>query len=181
VNPLRTVGGRLALALLVVVGGSLAIVYLIVVPLYRTSLVDTRLKDLRHRVEAIADKPRDAPGEVFPSTTWIEDEATPEADGARVVIFSGPPLVEPVADSNSGTSRDVEHDPLVRRAAGSRGIISDAVNRDGSTYAEAAVSLKGTVLLLTTPLHNDLSSVSVVRSRVLLAASLATAFAIAMG
>jgi hypothetical protein len=75
VSPLRTVGGRLALALLVVVGGSLAIVYLIVVQSYRGSLVDSRLDDLRHRIEKIAAKPRDAPGEVFPSTTWIEDEA----------------------------------------------------------------------------------------------------------
>jgi signal transduction histidine kinase len=181
VNPLRTVGGRLALALLVVVGGSLAIVYLIVVPLYRSSLVDSRLKDLRHRAEAIADKPRNAPGEVFPSTTWIEDEAIPAAEGARVVLFGAPPLVEPVADSNGGTSRDVEHDPLVRRAAASRRIVSAAVNRDGSTYAEAAVSLRGPVLLLATPLHDDLASVSVVRSRVLLAASLATAFSIALG
>jgi signal transduction histidine kinase len=181
VNPLRTVGGRLALALLVVVGGSLAIVYLIVVPLYRSSLVDSRLKDLRHRVEAIADKPRSASGEVFPSTTWIEDEAIPSAEGARVVLFGAPPLVEPVADSNGGTSRDIEHDPLARRAAVSHGIVSDAVNRDGSTYAEAAVSLKGPVLLLATPLHDELASVSVVQSRVLLAASLATAFSIAVG
>jgi two-component system, OmpR family, sensor kinase len=181
VNPLRTVGGRLALALLVVVGGSLAIVYLIAVPFYRSSLVDSRLKDLRHRVEAIADKPRNAPGEVFPSTTWIEDEAIPAADGARVVLFGAPPLVEPVADSNGGTSRDVEHDSLARRAAISHGIVSAPVNRDGSTYAEAAVSLKGPVLLLTTPLHDDLASVSVVRSRVLLAAVLATAFSIAAG
>jgi signal transduction histidine kinase len=181
VNPLRTVGGRLALALLVVVGGSLAIVYLIAVPFYRSSLVDSRLKDLRHRVEAIADKPRNAPGEVFPSTTWIEDEALPAADGARVVLYGAPPLVEPVADSNGGTSRDVEHDPLARQAATSRGIVSAAVNRDGSTYAEAAVSLKGPVLLLTTPLHDDLASVSVVRSRILLAAVLATAFSIAAG
>ena len=180
-NPLRTVGGRLALALLVVVGGSLAIVYLIVVPLYRSSLVDSRLKDLRHRVEAIADKPRSAPGEVFPSASWIEDEALPSADGARVVVFSAPPLVEPVADSNGGTSRDVEHDPLARRASRSRGIVSAAVTRDGSTYAESAVSLKGSVLLLATPLHDDLASVSVVRSRVLLAATLATAFAIVLG
>ena len=37
-NPLRSVGGRLALALLVVVGGALAIVYLIVVPSYQSSL-----------------------------------------------------------------------------------------------------------------------------------------------
>ncbi len=180
-NPFRTVGGRLALALLVVVGGSLAIVYLIVVPSYRSSLVGSRLKDLRHRVEQIAAKPRDAPGEVFPSATWIEDEAAPAASGARVVVFSAPPLLEPVADSNGGTSRDVERDPLARRAARSRGVVSAAVTRDGSTYAEAAVSLKGPVLLVATPLHDDLASVAVVRSRVLVAASLATAFAIAVG
>ncbi len=55
------------------------------------------------------------------------------------------------------------------------------MTRDGSTYAEAAVSFRGPVLLVATPLHDDLSSVAVVRSRVLLAASLATAFAIALG
>ena len=86
-----------------------------------------------------------------------------------------------MADSNGGTSRDVEHDPLARRAARSRGVVSAAVTRDGSTYAEAAVSLKGPVLLVATPLHDDLASVAVVRSRVLVAASLATAFAIALG
>ncbi len=180
-NPFRTVGGRLALALLVVVGGSLAIVYLIVVPSYRSSLVDSRLKDLRHRVEQIAAKPRGSSGEVFPSASWIEDEAAPSASGARVVVFSALPLLEPVADSNGGTSRDIEHDPLVRRAARSSGVVSAAVTRDGSTYAEAAVSLRGPVLLVAAPLHDDLSSVAVVRSRVLLAAILATAFTIAAG
>jgi signal transduction histidine kinase len=181
VNPLRTVGGRLALALLVVVGGALAIVYLIVVPLYRSSLVDSRLRELRSTVEKIADRPRNGAGEVFPSDAWIQDEALPAAAGARVVLFSPPPLMGVAADSNGGTSRDIERDPLARRAARSPGIVSAAVNRDGSTYAEAAVSLKGTVVLVAEPLHSDLASVSVVRSRVLLAASLATAFAIALG
>ena len=37
-SPLRSVGARLALALLLVVVGVLAIVYLIVVPSYRSSL-----------------------------------------------------------------------------------------------------------------------------------------------
>ena len=88
-NPLRTVGGRLALALLVVVGGALAIVYLIVVPSYQSSLVNTRLKDLRHGLQAIAARPRDAPGELFPSDGWIQDEAQAfVAEGTRVVLFS---------------------------------------------------------------------------------------------
>ncbi len=39
-NPLRTVAGRLALALVVVVGGALGIVYLIVVPAYSRSLLE---------------------------------------------------------------------------------------------------------------------------------------------
>jgi Tfp pilus assembly protein PilE len=43
---LRSVGGRLALALLVVVAGVLGIVYVIVVPSYRHSLENTELKSL---------------------------------------------------------------------------------------------------------------------------------------
>ncbi len=181
-NPLRTVGGRLALALLVVVGGALAIVYLVVVPLYRSSLVDARLQDLRHTTARIAAKPREAQGEVFPSTAWIEDEALPVAGGARVVVYSAPPLLEPVADSNAGTSLDVEHDRLARRASKANGIVSSAVDRDGSTYAEAAVALRnGEVLLVAAPLHSELEAVEVVRRRVLIAASAATAFAIVIG
>jgi signal transduction histidine kinase len=185
VNPLRTVGGRLALALLVVVGGTLAIVYLIVVPTYQSSLVDSELKGLRHTLALIADKPRAAQDEVFPSNTWIEDEALPVAGGARVAIFNGPPLLEPVADSNGGTSLDIEHDPMAARAARQTGVVSGAVSRDGSQYAEAAVSVPGPAgpveLLVATPLHNDLESVEVVRGRVILAAILATVFAIVLG
>ncbi len=180
-SPARTVAGRLALTLLVVVGGALAIVYLIVVPSYQSSLVDSRLKDLRHTAELIAAKPRDAPGEVFPSDGWLEDEAQPIAPGARVVIFNAPPLLEPVADSNGGTSRDVEHDPIVARAAVAPSAVSGTASREGSSYAEAAVSLHGPVLLVSEPLHNDLESVEVVRHRVLLAAGLATGFAIVLG
>lgn len=181
-NPLRTVGGRLALALLVVVGGALAIVYLIVVPSYQSSLVNTRLKDLRHGLQAIAARPRDAPGELFPSDGWIQDEAQAfVAEGTRVVLFSPPPLLEPVADSNGGTSRDVEHDQIMRRAASEHGIVSGEVERDGSTYAEAAVSVQGAVILVATGVHNDLESVAVIRRRVILAAILATAFAIVLG
>jgi signal transduction histidine kinase len=181
VNPLRSVGGRLAIALLVVVGGALAIVYFIVVPSYQSSLIDARLHGLRHTLQVIAAKPRDAPGEVFPSTAWIEDEALPAAGGARVVVFRPAPLLEPVADSNGGTSLDVEHDSMAARAAGRTGIVSGPVERDGASYAEAAMSLHGTVLLVATPLHGDLESVEVVRHRVIVASTIATAFAIVLG
>jgi signal transduction histidine kinase len=183
VNPFRTVGGRLAVALLIVVGGALAIVYVIVVPSYSDSLVDTRLNGLRRTLQQVAAKPRNVSGDVFPSQLWVEDEAVPAANGARVVLFSAPPLLEPVGDSNGGTSLDVEHDPLVQRAAAVSGAVSGSVTRNGGIYGEAAVSLgrRGPVLLLATPLHNDLESVEVVRRRVILAGSLATVFAIVLG
>ncbi len=184
-NPFRTVGGRLALALLLVVGGALAIVYLIVVPSYSRSLVASRLDGLRGTLQLIASKPRANPGEVFPSQLWVEDEAMPVAvaSGARVVLFSAPPLLEPVGDSNGGTSLDVEHDPMAQRAARSNGVVSGSVTREGSTYAEAAVSFGrgGPVLLLASPLRNDLESVEVVRRRVIVAGGLATVFAIVLG
>ena len=76
---------------------------------------------------------------------------------------------EPVADSNGGTSVDIERDPLVRRAEHSQDRFERGL-RDGSTYAEAAVALEGGwVLLVSSPLHSDLTSLSVVRRRVLLA------------
>ena len=59
-NPFRTVGGRLALALLFVVAGALTIVYLIVVPSYRQSIVSARLYSLQTSVQAILERPWEA-------------------------------------------------------------------------------------------------------------------------
>lgn len=184
-NPLRTVGGRLALALLIVIGGSLGIVYLIVVPAYSRSLLDRQLAELRQTLVLVAKRPRIAPGEVFPSQAWLEDEAEPLTGpiGARVVVFSAPPLLEPVADSNGSTSADVANDALVARAAQNPGIVSGEVDRLGAPYAEVAASLGAgqPVVLLSTPLSTDLASVAVVRRRVVLAGILATVFAIVLG
>ena len=109
-NPLRSVGGRLALALLVVVGGALAIVYFIVVPSYQSSLIDARLHGLRETLQTIAAKPRDAPGEVFPSTAWIEDEALP-----RRAAAPGSSSIRPAPLLRAG--RGLERRHLARRRA----------------------------------------------------------------
>ena len=53
-RPLSSVGGRLALALLLVVAGVLAIVYLIVVPSYRRSLENQELRSLSRALENVA-------------------------------------------------------------------------------------------------------------------------------
>jgi signal transduction histidine kinase len=181
VNPLRTVGGRLALALLVVVACALAIVYIVVVPTYQRSLVNSRLADLQHTLRTVMALPR-LPGTTF-DQSWVERQAAPLAD-ERVVVFryrSG--QTTPVADSRSGPSLDVVNDPLVTRALSHRGVVSGEVTRDGVSYSEAAeaVSAQGPVVLLASSLRSDLQSVSVVQRRVIIAGALATLFAIVLG
>ena len=53
-NPLRSVGGRLALALAVVVAGALLLADLIVVPSLERHLIDSKLSQLRHDTPAVA-------------------------------------------------------------------------------------------------------------------------------
>src|SRR5205085_2093371 len=59
----RTVGGRLSLALLLVVAGALGIVYVVVVPSLQSRLVDARLRDVRHAAAVVRrahdERPRD--------------------------------------------------------------------------------------------------------------------------
>jgi signal transduction histidine kinase len=183
VNPLRTVGGRLALALLLVVAGALAIVYVVVVPSYQRSLVNARLADLDHTLRSIMELPR-APGSSL-NQAWVEDDAAPLAN-ARVVVFHYaccPTLLYPVADSNGGSSRDIGNDPLAVRALQERGTIRGKVERGEESYAEAATAIgkQGPVVLLSSSLHNDLQSVGVVQRRVIVAGALATVFAILLG
>jgi signal transduction histidine kinase len=183
VNPLRTVGGRLALALLLVVAGALAIVYIVVVPSYQRSLVNSRLADLDHTLRSIMELPR-APGASL-NQAWVEDDAAPLAN-ARVVVFHYaccPTLLLPVADSNGGSSRDVGNDPIALRALRHRGTVRGTVERSQESYAEAALAVgrQGPIVLLSSSLHNDLQSVGVVQRRVIVAGALATVFAILLG
>jgi len=181
VNPLRTVGGRLALALLAVVAGALAIVYVVVVPSYERSLVGARLADLQHTLRSVAELPR--PAGAVPGRRWVETEAAPLAD-ARVVVFRvdrGRLVV--AVDSTAGASLDVAGDPVAVRALRARDAVRGEVTRGEERYAEAAVALGrgGPVLLLSSSLHNDLQSVGVVRRRVVVAGALAAGFAILLG
>jgi len=180
VNPLRSVGARLVLAMLVVVGGALAIVYLIVVPQYESSLVDARFASLARSLTAVAASRTPT----FLTQQWVEDEALPIAQPGRVVVFSynaSPPLVEATADSNGGGSRDVQNDPVALRAAESQRREHGTVTRAGAQYAEVAEPVGSSVLLLSAPLHSELETVDVVRRRVLVAGLAAIAFVILLG
>jgi signal transduction histidine kinase len=182
-NPLRTVGGRLAVALLLVVVCVLGIVYVVVVPTYQRSLVAARLTDLQKAVRTMTAN-RSAPE--FLTQTWVDKAAKPIAEPlfGRVVVFhvkSGR-LIH-VADEDKGRGRDLLRDPVALRAAAGNQVVHGTVTRRREEFAEAALGLprRQSVVLLISPLHNDLESVGVVRKRVIIAGALATAVAIAIG
>ncbi len=181
-SPLRSVAGRLALALLIVVAGVLAIVYLIVVPSYRNSLEHTELNSLETAMRGTA-----IPN--FPSELYLQQRfassVAPRVN-ARVVVFDllsdTPTPLEPAADSNlDGFAADVENDPVAFEAAQHQTLARGTVMRHGQTFAEVAYPVGDAVILLSAPLHDQLQAVSLVRSRVLVAGALALAFAVALG
>src|SRR4051794_4275466 len=190
-NPLRSVRGRLALALLVVVAGALGIVYFIVVPTTKSSLIDTRVNGLEKNLRNIVS---DVPP-IYLSPEWVQQEVVPLAD-SRVVVFqrlrNG--HLRPVADSSPphGSSRDVSDEPLALAALARYSacreegewacLDSGTTTRGGQLYAEAAYPLtQFVVVLLTAPLNPELQAVSNVRDRMLIAGAVATVFALVLG
>jgi signal transduction histidine kinase len=154
----------------------------VVVPSYERSLVDTRLRDVQSALRTIVAAP---PTADMWSHQWTVEEAAPIAN-ARVIVFQHLERgLEPYSDSSppGGSSRDVENDPVATRALESVGYVRGSVTRGGQRFAEAAYSYsaEGPVVMVSSPLHNDLVSVGVVRKRVIVAGALATAFAIVLG
>ena len=100
-SPLRGVGGRLALALLVVVACVLAIVYVIVVPSYQRSLENSELRSLESSMRTVA-IPNFPPGQVEYQKQAFADKWQPVVN-ARVVVYDVqnevPLNLQPVADS----------------------------------------------------------------------------------
>jgi signal transduction histidine kinase len=182
VRPLRSVGGRLALALLLVVAGVLAIVYLIVVPSYKTSLENNELNTLEQVLRS-----RAVPN--YPLAPWMKQQfASTQAPrlNARVVVFNlqneTPALLVPYADSNlDGDSTDLVNDPVAFDAIQGQTLARGTVTRKGQEFAEVAYPIGSSVVMLVSPLHEQLQVVSVVRKRVIVAGAIATAFAVLLG
>jgi two-component system, OmpR family, sensor kinase len=165
VNPLRSVGARLSLALGVVVLGALAVVWVALVPTLERRLVAGRLSELAGSARGVLKETRNAAA----SQDFI-DEASRGAD-ARVVYFrplAGGVLL-PVFDSGHLLlSRDVQRDPVARGAAARLSLQRGRVSRGGNQYAEVAVPDRaGNVLLFSAPLRATLEDVGLVQSRLL--------------
>ena len=175
--PFRSVGSRLALALLVIVAGVLAIVYVIVVPSFRHSLQNEELRSLSSSLQKVA-LPA-FPAE-FDLRAQYVNEMAPAVD-ARVAVLYVALRHGARADAPTRTSTSAR--PISRRirspcspsAASARRAASST--RSGEQYAEVAVAAPNeprSVVLLSSPLRAQLQTVSVVRRRLLIAGGVST-------
>ena len=179
-NPLRSVGARLSLALLIVVAGSLALVYMVVIPSLEEQLTDSKISQLQHAGESLSvqalqhatDK-----SQLFWGPQGV-------AVNARLVMYRvlvrNPLALVSIQDSRGHrNSADVQNDPLALRASGLGQIVNlkpihATVSRRGSRYAEVAIPFSdGEVLLLSAPLKEILGAVDVAKRRLLIAGGIA--------
>jgi len=169
VNRLRRLSVKLGLVLFLVVAGALAIVYLAVLPQLESRLVGAKIRELE----------RAAPTLVGPVVRAEQFERTDVASfyatslNARVVVYDRltRTTLAPVADSSGLSSEDVQQDAVALRAARTDLPASGRVERGGSEYAEAAVPAgQDSVVLLSASLSDALTTVSLVRRSLLIAA-----------
>jgi signal transduction histidine kinase len=178
-NPLRSVGGRLSLALVVVVAAALALVDVIVVPSLEHNLIDAKISQLRDSAPGIRDQIAVTPS--FNLDPVVGTAA--ESANARVSVFNelDSTTLLPFADS-SALSNDLAEDPIVLRAAATGKEASGTVTRKENRFAEAALPISSdSVLLLSASLHDSLANIHLVRHRLLIAGLVALVASLVVG
>jgi signal transduction histidine kinase len=182
VNPLRSVGARLSLALLLVVAGSLTLVYLVVIPSLQSRLIDGKIAQLRRGVPAMRELYASDSG----TSLFVGDAAA--ATNARVVVFdyfsTEPTLTLSVQQDSQGrsSSSDVANDAIALRAAASGNLEHGTVSRSGNRYAEVAfVTVRNEIVLVSSSLGDTLGAVGVARQRLLIAGGIVLALVLVVG
>jgi len=182
-NPVRSVGVRLSLALAVVVAGALAVVWVALVPTLQRRLVDGRMSLLAQSARQIQEL---ADGSTV-DQDFIDDAAR-TADATRAVYLqpiasAGATSLLALADSRrTASSQDVSADPVALRAAAHLTLQRGEVTRAGEQFAEVAIpDRSGNVFLFAASLHATLVNVDLVRTRLLWSGLVALALAVLVG
>ncbi len=183
-NPLRSVGSRLALGLFLAVVGALLIVYGILVPSLERRLTNSKLGQLEKISREVA---HGLPGDQQGWQIYAGD--TSGRYDVRIAVFTlehrfGRSRVSPVADSQQGEpSADIQEDPLALAAGTSLTVERGTVHRSGTRFAEVAVPLpgRGAVLLLSVSLRDSLGTIHLVQRRLLAGGLIALLAALAFG
>jgi len=168
--PLKSLSVKLGLVLFLVVAGAMAIVYFAVVPRLESRLVNSTFDSLERSVPVVSVGFRSN----SPFQYQVVAETFERQLNARVVVFrvlsrGSSPI--PVADSSGVDSNDVARDPFAVAAARAGRYVEGRVEREGREFAEVAAPVTGvpdTVVLLSAPLADRLSTVSVVRRDLLI-------------
>jgi two-component system OmpR family sensor kinase len=179
---LRSVGGRLSAALVLVVALALAVVYAVVVPALERNLTDARLDQLENSVGPLRSR---FPQQDVNLQDFVSGERTAEAtSGARVVFYRPvgdmPTPLSNVADSTR-TGQALPATATAIRAAQTGTVERAVVIRGSVHFAEVAAPLSGGVLLLTAPIDETLANVRQVERRLLVAGGLALLLALLVG
>jgi two-component system OmpR family sensor kinase len=172
---------RMVIVLVGIVAGALGTAYMIVVPSLERRLVDARLEQLTKVGVPLARK--------LPADTVVwqhKVESFQVETNARVVAFAvlsrNKPALAVQADSRTTSSRDVARDRVALAALVSGHIERDRVTQAGADYAEVAVPVHpDAVVLFQAALEDSLSTVEIVRQRLLLATAFALVLALILG
>jgi signal transduction histidine kinase len=182
VNPLRSVGARLSLALLLCVTAALGLVYAAVAPSLENRLINSRLNDLERSAPVLAQQ---LEGNPFDPDFF---ERAARTTNARVVLLRplsrSPWTMNVLADSQgAGSSSDIRKDPLAISTSRDLSPRRSTVTRGGVRFAEVTVPVgqDGTVLLLSASLARALGDVSLVKRRLLIAGGVVLALVFVVG
>ena len=185
-NPLRSVGARLSLALVAVVALALVLVYVIVVPSLRSRLVDAKLNRMENELPTVAaeipvtdaqpnwadnlERGRAAPTRGSSCTRF---SAQRTASAARLSVYR---------DSSGLSSVDVENDPIAQRRGRFADPQSGTVKHGDDESAEIAVPSGSTSSFSSRrPLRDPLANVRTVQRRLVEAGVLALLLALGVG
>jgi signal transduction histidine kinase len=183
VRHFRTVGARLAVALVVVVAAVLLAVYLIVIPSLEDRLVNSR----KDQVATVADAVVASLNSNRPPTDDLA-AGFASASNARVTIFDvssrAPLTLLDIADAGAGgVVGGINDDPVATRAAQSLTSARGVVTRGGRKYAEAAQPSRNgqNIVLVSNSIEDSLGSVALVEHRLVISALLALVAAFLLG
>ena len=175
----------LAVALLLIVGGALGGAYLMVVPSLERRLVDDRVDELqRDALSTAYSYARSDFSDPLSLDAFVD--ATSLLSNARTIVFQvfgpSPISLRTLADSAGGAG-SASDDPVALEAARTTQITRGRVERRGRPFGQVAVQLfpSGNVLLLSTPIEDQLATVRVVKRRLLYATGVALAIAAILG
>lgn len=184
-QPFRTVGARLSIALAAVVLGALAIVWIALVPTLERRLEDARLTQLTGSARAVNREVASLPSGI--TQDFVDDAA--RTANARVVYFPAPlggagalTLVPTLDSQRLSADSALDNDPVALRASLSGKLQRGFASRQGDSFAEVAVPDQGgDVILLSASLKVVSEDVELVRRRVVWAGLIALGVSLVAG